>query len=155
TDTELHRTVAVKRLLARHAGNADISWRFLLEAEITARLEHPGVVPVYRLVQGADHQPAYAMRVVEGPTLGGAHAALHAGPSDPVTFRRLLQAFFQVCQTVAYAHSRGIIHRDLKPANVLLGRFGETLVIDWGLAKVVGRPDEARHTGAGETLVPS
>src|SRR4029077_15531076 len=100
-------------------------------------------------------RPAYAMRFVEGKTFAEEITGYHAGPADPVNFRRLLQAFLQVCQTVAYAHSRGVIHRDLKPANVMIGKFGETLVVDWGLAKVVGRPEQVRAAGAGETLVPS
>jgi tetratricopeptide (TPR) repeat protein len=153
TDPDLHRSVAVKCLQDRHADNPDSRRRFLLEAEITARLEHPGVVPVYGLFPGG--RPAYAMRFVEGQTLAEAITAYHKGPPDPVAFRRLLQSFLQVCQTVAYAHSRGVIHRDLKPANVMLGQFGETLVVDWGLAKVVGRPEEVRAAGHGETLVPS
>ena len=154
TDPDLHRTVAVKCLQDRHARNADSRRRFLLEAEITARLEHPGVVSVYGLYAGGD-QPAYAMRFVEGQTLAEAIAGYHAGRPDPVAFRRLLQSFLQVCQTVAYAHSRGVIHRDLKPANVMLGQFGVTLVVDWGLAKVVGRPEDIRASGVGETLIPS
>ena len=152
TDAELHRTVAVKCLQDRHAGDFRSRQRFLLEAEVTARLEHPGVVPVYQLFAGAGRL-AYSMRFVEGQTFAEEIAAYHAGPADPVLFRRLLQAFLQICQTVAYAHSRGVIHRDLKPANVMVGKFGETLVVDWGLAKVVGRPEEARVAGVGETLM--
>jgi tetratricopeptide (TPR) repeat protein len=95
------------------------------------------------------------MRFIEGQTLATAIVAYHSGPPDPLVFRRLLQSFLQVCQTVAYAHSRGVIHRDLKPQNVMLGKFGETLVVDWGLAKVVGRPEEVRaERVAEETLVP-
>ena len=94
------------------------------------------------------------MRFVEGPTLWDALKEYHAGSPDPVAFRRLLQSFIQVCQTVAYAHTRGVIHRDLKPQNILLGKFGETLVVDWGLAKVVGRPEEARSETTEATLVP-
>jgi eukaryotic-like serine/threonine-protein kinase len=155
TDTSLHRTVAVKRLLPHRAANLGSLRRFLLEAEVTARLEHPGVVPVYALYPDAEGGPAYAMRFVEGPTLAEAIATYHSGQPDSVAFRRLLRAFHQVCQTVAYAHSRGVIHRDLKPQNILLGRFGETLVADWGLAKVVGRPDDLRADPLAEgTLVP-
>ncbi len=154
TDPELHRTVAVKYLQDRHAANPESRRRFLLEAEVTARLEHPGVVPVYGLYAGGP-RPAYAMRFIEGQTLAEAIAAYHAGPPDAVVFRRLLQAFLQICQTVAYAHSRGVIHRDLKPANVMLGKFGETLVVDWGLAKVVGRAEAVRAAGTGETLLVS
>ncbi|MFL5244808.1 MAG: protein kinase domain-containing protein [Gemmataceae bacterium] len=154
TDPQLHRTVAVKRLQDKHAHNPDVQRRFLLEAEITARLEHPGVVPVYALTHDDHNSPVYAMRFIQGQTLGHAIGAYHAGPPDPLLFRRLLQTFLQVCQTVAYAHSRGVIHRDLKPQNVMLGKFGETLVVDWGLAKVVGRPEEVRTITAEETLIP-
>jgi serine/threonine protein kinase len=151
----LHRTVAIKRLQERRADDVESRRRFLLEAEITARLEHPGVVPVYGLLQETADRPAYAMRFVEGPTLWDAIRTYHAGKPDPLEFRRLLQAFVQVCQTVAYAHSRGIIHRDLKPQNIMLGKFAETLVMDWGLAKVVGRPEEAKVGPlAEETLIP-
>jgi tetratricopeptide (TPR) repeat protein len=142
TDPDLNRTVALKCLQERHAENPDSRRRFLLEAEITARLEHPGVVPIYELLNPND-RPAYAMRFVEGQTLAEAIKAYHAGATDPVTFRRLLLSFLQVCNTVAYAHSRGVIHRDLKPANIMLGKFGETLLLDWGLAKVVGRDEDA------------
>jgi len=154
TDPQLHRTVAVKCLLERQAESPDSRQRFLLEAEVTARLEHPGVVPVYGLF-GSEVRPAYAMRFIEGKTFAEEIASYHTGPADSTAFRRLLQAFLQVCQTVAYAHSRGVIHRDLKPANVILGKFGETLVVDWGLAKVVGRPEDVRAARVGETLVLS
>jgi eukaryotic-like serine/threonine-protein kinase len=155
TDPVLNRTVAVKRLLDQHADVPGRRRRFLLEAEVTARLEHPGVVPVYGLFRGTGGRPEYAMRFVQGPTLWDAIRDYHAGPADPVAFRRLFQSFLQVCQTVAYAHSRGVIHRDLKPQNVMLGKFGETLVVDWGLAKVVGRPTEVQEEPAAEsTLVP-
>jgi tetratricopeptide (TPR) repeat protein len=152
TDATLHRTVAVKRLQERHAACSGTQDRFLLEAEITARLEHPGVVPVYGLFQDDQRRPCYAMRFIEGQTLAVAIDIYHAGRPDPVGFRRLLQCFLQVCQTIAYAHNRGVIHRDLKPGNIMLGKFGETLVLDWGLAKVVGRSDEVRATSPETTL---
>ena len=101
TDPELHRTVAIKCLQDRHAQDPGSRQRFLLEAEVTARLEHPGIVPVYGLYAGGD-RVAYAMRFVEGKTFAEEIASYHAGPPDPVLFRRLLQAFLQVCQTVAY-----------------------------------------------------
>ena len=163
TDPELNRTVALKCLQERHSENPDSRRRFLLEAEITARLEHPGVVPVYELFNAED-RPAYAMRFVEGQTLAEAINTYHAGPDDPIAFRRLLLSFLQVCNTVAYAHSRGVIHRDLKPANIMLGKFGETLLLDWGLAKVVGRgeADPLEHAPGtppsgehGETIMGS
>jgi tetratricopeptide (TPR) repeat protein len=154
TEPDLHRTVAIKRLQGRLADNLDSQRRFLVEAEITARLEHPGVVPVYRLFRGANGQPCYAMRFIEGQTLAETIKGYHADPPDPVRFRRLVQSFLQVCQTIAYANSRGVIHRDLKPGNIMLGKFGETLVVDWGLSKVVGRPDELRAVSPEATLRP-
>ena len=119
------------------------------------RLEHPGVVPVFGLFLEAGDRPAYAMRFVQGPTLWDALQKYHAAAPNPLAFRHLLQAFVQVCQTVAYAHSRGIIHRDLKPQNIMIGKFGESLVMDWGLAKIVGRTDQAKAAPvAEETLMP-
>lgn len=153
-DSDLHRTVAIKRLQSRLADDPVSQRRFMLEAEITARLEHPGVVPVYSLFQGEQGRPCYSMRFIEGQTLAEAIKAFHAGPAEPVGFRRLLQSFIQVCQTIAYANSRGVIHRDIKPGNVMLGKFGETLVVDWGLSKVVGRPDELRAVSPEVTLQP-
>ena len=155
TDPILHRTVAVKRLQAHRSGDAESRRRFLVEAEVTARLEHPGIVPVYALYPDAEGGPAYAMRFVEGPTLADAIKHYHDHPPDPVVFLRLIQTTIQICQTVAFAHSRGVIHRDLKPQNVLLGKFGETLVVDWGLAKVVGRSEaDAEDPISEATLQP-
>jgi eukaryotic-like serine/threonine-protein kinase len=150
-DEELHREVALKQILNRHADDPESQARFLVEAEITGKLEHPGVIPVYGLGHDPSGRPFYAMRLVKGESLKEAVARFHRakGPGrDPreraLALRRLLGRFIAVCNTIAYAHSRGVIHRDLKPGNVLLGPFGETLVIDWGLAKVVGRPESAR-----------
>jgi serine/threonine protein kinase len=160
-DQELHRDVALKRIQSHYRDDAESRRRFLLEAEITGRLEHPGVVPVYGLHQGEDGQPCYAMRFIHGQTLQEEIKLFHEAdtPSrDPgersVAFRQLLSRFVAVCNTVAYAHSRGILHRDLKPANIMLGRYGETLVVDWGLAKPFARGAEAQASGE-ETLAPS
>ncbi len=158
-DVELRRDVALKRIQDRHAGDSESRRRFLLEAEVTGQLEHPGVVPVYGLVEGPDGRPSYAMRFVNGESLQEAIRRFHAagGPGgDPGRRRRelreLLGRFLAVCNTVAYAHSRGILHRDLKPANVLLGKYGETLVVDWGLAK----PFDRDRAGVDEdTLTPT
>jgi eukaryotic-like serine/threonine-protein kinase len=148
-DAELGRSVALKRIQPRHAGQADSIGRFLREAEITARLEHPGIIPVHGLVRDEAGQPAYAMRFVEGDTLKQAVDRYYAGLPDRLAFRQLLMHFLAACNAVAYAHSRGVIHRDLKPSNVLLGKFGETLVVDWGLAKVVGRIEPAKADAEG------
>jgi serine/threonine protein kinase len=154
-DSELNRTVALKRLQDRFRDDVDSQRRFMMEAEVTARLEHPGVVPVHSMFRDDSGQPTYAMRFIEGATLGDAIKEFHQSPADLVVFRRLLQSFVSVCQTIGYAHTRGVIHRDLKPENIMLGKFGETLVVDWGLAKVVGRPDVCRDSDTTETLRPS
>jgi serine/threonine-protein kinase len=166
-DAELHREVALKQILDEHADDATSRQRFLIEAEITGGLEHPGVVPVYGLGAYADGRPYYAMRFIRGDSLKEAVGRFHADESlkrDPglrsLELRKLLRRFVDVCNAVDYAHSRGVIHRDLKPANIILGRHGETLVVDWGLAKAFGRADPSadEHTiapssgGSSETL---
>jgi WD40 repeat protein len=146
-DQELHREVALKEMQPRFVGDAESRGRFVQEAEITGGLEHPGIVPVYGLGSYADGRPFYAMRLIQGETLKEAIHKLHAGEPD-VTLRGLLTRFVAVCNAIAYAHSRGVLHRDLKPANVMLGKYGETLVLDWGLAKAAGR-ELARHAAPG------
>ena len=144
-DSELQREVALKQIEAESADDPDSRSRFLLEAEVTGRLEHPGIVPVYGLGYDEQGRPYYAMRLVRGITLEEAIAEFHANAagraSDPreraLELRKLLGRFVNVCHTMAYAHSRGVLHRDLKPANVLLGPYNETLIVDWGLAKVL------------------
>ena len=152
-DIDLHRRVALKQLQRRHAGNALSRERFVAEAEITGNLEHPGIVPVYGLGVGPDGLPYYAMRFVKGETLSTAIHRFHSGLDVDFTgrqFRWLLQRFIDVCNPVAYAHSRGILHRDLKPSNIMLGPFGETLVMDWGVAKVMSGGVEPSATKSGE-----
>jgi serine/threonine-protein kinase len=134
-DPVLGRELAVKILLPEHVGRPVLERRFLAEARIAARLQHPGVPPVHEVGRLPDGRPYIAMRLVRGRTL----AELLAGRAGPAAgLDRLFHVFEQVCQTVAYAHSRGVVHRDLKPANVMVGEFGEVQVMDWGLAKVVG-----------------
>jgi serine/threonine protein kinase len=141
-DNELSREVALKEILTDHADDPVSRSRFMLEAEITGGLEHPGIVPVYGLGQYADGRPFYAMRFIRGDSLKEAIDRIHKdGKPDfhGVAFRQLLGRFIDVCNAVAYAHSRGVLHRDLKPGNIMLGKYGETLVVDWGLAKAQGR----------------
>src|SRR5262249_33072556 len=137
----------------------DCRRRFLAEAEITGRLEHPGIVPVYGLVRDADGQPCYAMRFIEGETFHDAIARFHRAERpgrDPgerrLALRQLLGQFVAVCNTVAYAHARGVIHRDLKPANILLGQYGQTLVVDWGLARPFGGGGAEAAAGEGAAV---
>jgi len=133
-DRDLGREVARKELHTDGPANRE---RFLREARVTAQLEHPGVVPVYELGQGEDGRPFYTMRRIRGRTFGAALASCR----DLRGRLALLPAFVSACQAVAYAHARGVIHRDLKPDNMMLGEFGEALVVDWGLAKVLGEGD--------------
>jgi PAS domain S-box-containing protein len=146
-DSEFGRDVALKELHPERAGQATHKARFLQEARITGQLEHPGIVPVYELaVRPDDRQPFYTMRLVKGRTLNESARAYHQnrvqGQAVALDFVALLNAFVTVCNTVAYAHSRGVIHRDLKGQNVVLGDFGEVVVLDWGLAKLVGRLED-------------
>jgi WD40 repeat protein/serine/threonine protein kinase len=141
-DQELNRQVALKEIRERHAADPRSRDRFVREAEITGGLEHPGIVPVYGLGQYADGRPFYAMRFIQGETLKDAIIRHHHTRADssrarsPQFERRaLLTRFVAVCNTIAYAHSRGVIHRDIKPSNIMLGKYGETLVVDWGMAK--------------------
>ncbi len=157
-DEELHREVAFKELLANREDDSDCRDRFLLEAEITGGLEHPGIVPVYGLGTRADGRPFYAMKFIRGENLKmairGFHRANAAGrpPGErALEFRKLLARFVDVCHAIHYAHIRGVLHRDLKPDNIVLGKYGETLVVDWGVAKLVERPEEP---GDGDTTLP-
>jgi serine/threonine protein kinase len=143
-DTDLGRDLAIKVLLDQHKDKPEVIQRFIEEAQISGQLQHPGIAPVYELGQFADHRPFFSMKLVRGETL----ATLLAARDDAAEDRgRLIGIFQHVCQTMAYAHSRGVIHRDLKPANIMVGAFGEVQVMDWGLAKVLpagGIADEAK-----------
>jgi eukaryotic-like serine/threonine-protein kinase len=157
-DRELNREVALKRIRDDKTGD-DPRRRFVVEAELTASLEHPGIVPVYGMGQDADDNPFYAMRFIKEPSLADAIREYHKAansrfePGKERTLQALVRSFLAVCKTVGYAHSRGILHRDIKPENIMLGEYGETLLVDWGLARPfhqpVGGDDEA---AAGQTL---
>ena len=174
-DGELNREVALKQILDSHADDPACRHRFLVEAEVTGGLEHPGIVPVYGLGVHADGRPFYAMRFIRGASLKEAIAAFHRGSraasgtsargrrkavgdhrDEPgqrsLALRELLRRFTDVCNALAYAHARGVLHRDIKPGNIIVGKYGETLIVDWGLAKALGHGDP----DAGErTLMPS
>jgi formylglycine-generating enzyme required for sulfatase activity/tRNA A-37 threonylcarbamoyl transferase component Bud32 len=159
-DEEVHREVALKQIRDEHSDNAQGRARFLLEAEITGNLEHPGIVPVYGLGYHDDGRPFYAMRFIRGESLKEAIGRFHRSREkkiDPswrsLELRKLLDRFLDVCDAISYAHSRGVLHRDSKPLNVMLGPFGETLVVDWGLAKVIGRNGDSAVPGE-TTLSP-
>jgi tetratricopeptide (TPR) repeat protein/serine/threonine protein kinase len=153
-DEELHREVALKEIQERYADDAESRARFQVEAEITGGLEHPGIVPVYGLGHYDDGRPFYAMRFIKGDSLKQAIEHFHKAEvpgRDPgertLALRQLLGRFVDVCQAVAYAHARGVLHRDLKPSNIMLGAYGETLVVDWGLAKPLGKSDDGNGSG--------
>ncbi|MBI5759031.1 MAG: serine/threonine protein kinase [Planctomycetales bacterium] len=204
-DRELNREVAFKEIKPSHAEDSGSRGRFVLEAEITGGLEHPGIVPIYSLGHHDNGRPFYAMRFIRGDSLKEAIQQFHsavttrATNSDPnaptvigqnpvqssvatvarpwdevdtspprsgergyasreafasVEFRQLLGRFVDVCNAIEYAHSRGVLHRDLKPGNIMLGKYGETLVVDWGLAKATGKADQFRDSEEA-TLMPS
>jgi len=148
-DTDLGRDVAVKVLDPELAKRPEVVQRFVEEAQIGGQLQHPGIVPVYELGLMADDRPYFTMKLIKGRTL----AALFQQRKNTADNRgKLLAIFESVCQTMAYAHSKGVLHRDLKPANVMVGAFGEVQVVDWGLAKVLRRGGVADEKRAKETI---
>ncbi len=152
--------MALKEILEQHADNPAHRAKFLIEAEITGGLEHPGIVPVYSLGHDDGGRPYYAMRFIQGENLKQAIEHFHTNEAlkaDPgarsIALRDLLRRFTDVCDAIEYAHSRGVLHRDIKPGNVIVGNFGETLVVDWGLAKARGRSEaESSETSRNLTL---
>jgi tetratricopeptide (TPR) repeat protein len=151
-DPNLGRDLAIKVLQDVHQENAATVHRFVEEARIGGRLQHPGVVPVHALGRFPDGRPFFTMKLVQGRTL----AHLLQERADPTQDRvRFLNIFEHVCQTLAYAHSKGVIHRDLKPANVMVGAFGEVQVMDWGLAKVLADKSGDGHLAKFPGLQPA
>ncbi|MDY3553554.1 tetratricopeptide repeat protein [Gemmata sp. JC717] len=153
-DTVLNRRVAVKVIQGRFAADPAVTRRFLDEAQITGQLQHLGVPPVHDLGALPDGRPFLVMKLIKGQTLSD---RLRERPAPGHERARFVQVFEQICQTVAYAHSRNVIHRDLKPANVMIGAFGEVQVMDWGLAKVLTSAPEgcAAESGAPDDTGPA
>ncbi len=146
-DTQLARRVALKVLRIPDA-DGQAAERMAEEARILARLEHPGIVPVHDLGTLPDGRIFYAMKFVEGTRLDG-----YAQAEAPLADR--LRVFLRICETVSFAHSQGVIHRDLKPANIMVGQFGEVLVLDWGVAKIAGVGRESlRAAGTPGYMAP-
>ncbi|MBX3474738.1 MAG: protein kinase [Planctomycetes bacterium] len=173
-DNAVGREVAMKELLpsvvgssslpasARDASRGELVERFLREAKVTGQLEHPNIVPVYEIGSREDGRVFYTMKLVRGKTLASRLKAIQTDETldahEKLVHRlKLLDAFHDVCNAIAYAHSRHVIHRDLKPANIMLGEYGETLVLDWGLARVQGQEDRIAKgkTGKLPDLSPS
>ncbi|MFV0443241.1 MAG: serine/threonine protein kinase [Planctomycetaceae bacterium] len=136
-DPDLQRDVAIKTLKAICQRFPDRKARFLREARITGQLEHPGIVPVYSLGTSEEGQPLYAMRFIKGESLDDQIRLAHANSCSTSDLRRMLRQLVSSCRTVHYAHSRRVLHCDLKPLNIMVGKFGETFVLDWGEALVV------------------
>jgi serine/threonine-protein kinase len=138
-DESLARDVALKFLGESFVKNDGMKRKFEVEAIVTGGLDHPGVVPVYGLGETWDGRPFYAMRFIEGNELQDEIDRLHGDGLSRLGLHRLIGSLIAVCRTVAYAHSRGVIHRDIKPQNIKIGKFGETILLDWGLAQVFQR----------------
>jgi len=137
-DQKLHRRVALK-VLDTAGTNAELTQRLIREARILAQLEHPGIVPVHDVGTLPDGRVFYTMKFVEGLRLDEYIKQLDSLPQR-------LRLFLRICDAVAFAHARGVLHRDLKPANVMVGSFGEVLVMDWGLAKILQEPATTEET---------
>ena len=148
-EATIERRVAMKVML--DSSNPDDLARFVAEAKITGQLEHPSIVPIYELSVDENGQPFYTMKMVRGITLKKVLELLAEGTAATLAkypLPALLTIFQKVCDALAFAHSRGVIHRDLKPENLMLDDFGVVLVMDWGLAKVLGQKEPA--AGAGQ-----
>lgn len=198
-DQELNREVAFKEIKFEYARRADAQSRFVVEAEVTGGLEHPGIVPVYGLGHFPDGRPFYAMRFIRGQSLheairefhqhdgeldekrnairddrsdgdtADASSSMHGSSttsgsktnssrttSSNLEFRNLINRLIDVCNAIQYAHDRQVLHRDLKPGKIMLGKYGETLVVDWGLAKAVGQENPLERSADGELpIVPT
>ncbi len=156
-DEELNREVALKEVQHSYSLKVAAQDRLRVEAEITGGLEHPGIVPVYGLGAYEDGRPFYCMRFIRGDSLKEVIEVFHRtkGRMEPsnrnLQLRNLLRRFIDVCDAISYAHNRKVLHRDLKPGNIMLGKFGETLVVDWGLAKATADPQ--RFPEASETPI--
>ncbi len=160
-DNNLARTVALKVMLNSAEASEQTIFSFVAEAQITGQLEHPNIVPLHDIGVAADGTIYYTMKLIEGRTLRDILKDIKEGNADTIQrfpLSRLLTVFQKVCDGIAYAHSRRVVHRDLKPDNVMVGEFGEVLVLDWGLAKVLPEPghaDTEEHSGEFSGPLPA
>ncbi|MDP6932804.1 MAG: serine/threonine-protein kinase, partial [Myxococcota bacterium] len=154
-DRELNRTMAMKIIRVEMLDRPKVLARFIEEAQATAQLQHPCIVPVHEVGRLSDGRLYFTMKEVRGRTLAHVINEVHDASPDEAwevsptgwTFRRLVASLLRVCEAVAYAHERGVVHRDLKPDNIMVGEHGEVLLMDWGVAKVMGRQDLAAEAG--------
>ena len=138
-DRQIGRKIAMKQMLAPGASTSTVA-RFVREAQATGQLEHPNIVPIYDIGVAPDNSVFFTMKFIQGVSLRHVLSNLRHGDAvtrETYTLTRLLQIFIQVCNGVAFANAKGVIHRDLKPDNIMLGDFGEALVVDWGIAKLL------------------
>ena len=159
-DHRLGRVVARKSLRAEVQARPPAVARFIEEAQATAQLQHPGIIPIYDAGLHPDGRPWFTMKEVSGRTLGEVIREVHAASRESWgeapsgwSLRRLVDALARVADALAYAHARGVVHRDLKPANVMVGEHGEVLVLDWGIAKLMGRAAATPVFGDGDAPV--
>lgn len=145
-DYELNRTIAMKIIHRYLSENEIASARFIEEGQICAQLEHPNIVPVYEIGKLDDGRLYFTMKAIKGTAFNEAIREVHKAivnnqwqvTASGLSFRKLIDIFCSVCQAMSYAHSKGVIHRDLKPENIMIGEYGEILVVDWGIAKILG-----------------
>ncbi|MEC7987672.1 MAG: protein kinase [Myxococcota bacterium] len=148
-DPTLYREIALKVINTEHGSEELERGNFIKEAQISAQLQHPGIVPVYELNSLASGHLYFTMKEIKGRTLKEVMKTVHNASRDGVwrsasdgwNFRKLISAFHSVCRTIEYAHSRGVIHCDLKPSNIMIGDYGEVLVVDWGIARLLNDPN--------------
>jgi len=155
-DRNLGRRVAIKTLHRDYEANETLQRRFVREARITAGLQHPNTPPVYEIGRDDHLRPYFSMKIVRGRSLLNLFDMLRAGDqavTSAYPLFRQLEVFTQVALAAAYAHALGVIHRDLKPANVQIGSFGEVILLDWGLAKLVTDREILMETDNGEPRI--
>ncbi|MEK7865904.1 MAG: serine/threonine-protein kinase, partial [Planctomycetota bacterium] len=150
SDRDLGRTVAMKVMAPEVTGSKEHAARFLREIQTTAQLEHPNIMPVYDVGISDEGCLFYTMKLVRGKTLSASLRGLRER-HDEHSIPRLLDVFLQICNGVTYAHAKGVLHRDLKPDNVMLGEHGEVVVMDWGLAKLLGSVERPLEQGSVRT----
>ena len=157
-DRQLRRQMVMKVLNPGYASDPISVARFVQEAQVTAQLQHPNIVPVHEIGTLGNGHPYYTMAEVRGRTLASVIAAVHGASAEGwgvepggFGFRRLIDIFERVCEAVGYAHACGVVHRDLKPANIMVGAFGEALVLDWGLARVRGQTEPCAEAPSPST----